>query len=269
MKMVIAKLSLICYCFISITLVFSGRSSAAIDPNTIVGIWLFDGGEGDIVSDDSGNGHDGNISGDVNWTKDGKFSSALSFPGEKDSFVNIPHDDALSLNAFTITTWINTETPPATGEGSIVTKAPASLPRNYNLRIGGDSTACIVFSVNNGWAGFCGKTPVTNKTWRHVAATHDDKTGLQIYIDGKLDNQTGFTGEPDANDAPLMFGAMKIGSGHPYTGILDDVGIFNVALIEADVKDIMTRGLGVATGILLVSPLEKLATVWGAIKAQS
>lgn len=268
MKVLVTRLKLVCYCFIGIILMLSGRSLAAIDENTIVGIWLFDGGEGDVVSDDSGNGRDGKIVGDVKWTKEGKFSSALSFPGQQNSFVDIPHDDSLSLNAFTINAWIKTETAPPTGEGSIVTKAPASLPRNYNLRLSGNSTVCIVYSVNNGWAGFCGSTPAANNTWRHLAATHDEETGLRIYIDGKLDNNADFAGKPDANDAPLMFGAMNIGSGHPYTGILDDVGIFNVALTEADINDIMKKGLGVATGLLPVSPLEKLAIVWCALKAE-
>ena len=261
------RFTIVIISFIVVALVFVGQSSA-IDSSTIVGMWLFDEGSGDVITDDSGNGRNGKIMGDVKWTEDGKFSRALSFPGQGDSFVDIPHDDSLSLNAFTITVWIKTGTAPPTGEGSIVTKAPDSLPRNYNLRLGGDSKGCIVFSVNNGWAGFCGNTPVTDKTWRHLAATHDEKTGLRIYIDGKLDNKTDFAGPPDANDGPLRFGAMKIGGGHPYTGVLDDIGIFNLALTEADINDIMAKGLGVATGLLPVSPLAKLATIWGGIKAQ-
>ena len=51
-------------------------------------------------------------------------------------------------------------------------------------------------------------------------------------------------------------------------GAIDDVGIFNVALTAGDVKDIMNKGLGRATGLLPVSPKGRLATVWGEIKAR-
>ena len=44
---------------------------------------------------------------------------------------------------------------------------------------------------------------------------------------------------------------------------IDEVGIFNVALTQADINAIMTRGLEDA---LSVSPSSKLATKWGDIK---
>ena len=51
-------------------------------------------------------------------------------------------------------------------------------------------------------------------------------------------------------------------------GIIDDVAIFNVALSEDDVKDIMDQGVGMAAGILSVSPKGRLASVWGDIKTK-
>ena len=42
-------------------------SFAEIDPATIVAGWLFDDGKGNIVSDISGNGHDGEIQGAPKW----------------------------------------------------------------------------------------------------------------------------------------------------------------------------------------------------------
>ena len=52
-----------------------------------IGVWLFDEGNGKIVKDLSGNGHHGEIIGEVAWA-DGKFETALEFDG---GHVSVPH----------------------------------------------------------------------------------------------------------------------------------------------------------------------------------
>ena len=52
---------------------------AEIDPETAVGVWLFDEGGGNTTKDTSGKDHDGSING-AKW-KDGKFGKALEFDG--------------------------------------------------------------------------------------------------------------------------------------------------------------------------------------------
>ncbi|HIE28238.1 TPA: hypothetical protein EYP66_13215 [Candidatus Poribacteria bacterium] len=56
MKVTIARLTLIC-----VSLIFINISSAKIDPGTIVGLWLFDEGAGDVARDSSKYGNDGNL----------------------------------------------------------------------------------------------------------------------------------------------------------------------------------------------------------------
>ena len=62
---------------------------------------------------------------------------------------------------------------------------------------------------------------------------------------------------------------MRLPSGAPeyFNGLIDDIGIFNVALTEDDVRNIMKNGIGKAIGIAAVSPSAKLATTWSNIKA--
>ena len=45
---------------------------AELDQHTVAA-WTFDEGEGDIVKDVSGNGHDGELLSGAEWSKDGKF----------------------------------------------------------------------------------------------------------------------------------------------------------------------------------------------------
>ena len=59
---------------------------AEINPESIVGIWLLDEGQGKSIKDSSGNGNDGKIIG-AKWTN-GKLGKGLSFDGK--SHVEIP-----------------------------------------------------------------------------------------------------------------------------------------------------------------------------------
>ena len=66
MKVLVARLSLVCVSLIIISLMLTSISDAKIDPKTIAGIWLFDEGKGDVAKDISNNGNNGKILGNPN-----------------------------------------------------------------------------------------------------------------------------------------------------------------------------------------------------------
>ena len=79
------------------------HTSANIDSKNIMGMWLFDEGKGDIATDSSDQGNDGEIHG-AKWV-DGKFGKALEFDGV-DNWVEVPHSPTVGFKAgtsFTIT----------------------------------------------------------------------------------------------------------------------------------------------------------------------
>ena len=80
-------------------LCYFGITSASADA---IGVWLFDEGDGNVVKDLSGNGHHGEIIGEVAWA-DGKFETALEFDG---GHVSVPHEDVMNLRQWTMTAWI-------------------------------------------------------------------------------------------------------------------------------------------------------------------
>ena len=79
--------------FLFIAGMLTTQSYAEIDPDTIVGMWLFDESKGDTATDSSGNGNDGELVGNPEWV-DGKFGNALEFDGTG-SHVNILNSDPL------------------------------------------------------------------------------------------------------------------------------------------------------------------------------
>ena len=239
-------------------------STYAIEPETVVGIWLLDENEGNIVADSSGNGHEGEIVGDLSWVA-GKSNSALEFPG---GYVSIPHSDNLTLTTFSITAWVKLANPGAY-QALVEKGAVAGDVRNYYLAVTPDGLLYGGFKGANGWNSCVAET-VVDEEWRYIAVTYDMESIL-TYVDGESSSEITLGQEggidPLQNDAPVTFGVTNTAGGEPAQGIIDEVGIFNGALSEADVMNIMRNGL--AQAVLAVKPSGKLATTWGSIREES
>lgn len=82
-----------------------------------------------------------------------------------------------------------------------------------------------------------------------------------------MEGELTVSSDPDVVDTPLAIGAQHDGT-WPAEGIIDEVGLFNVGLTPDEVENIMTNGLGDATGVISVSASAKLAIVWGKVKVQ-
>ncbi|MGQ9607953.1 MAG: LamG domain-containing protein [bacterium] len=244
--------------------IFSFSQGYSIESKSIIGIWLLDEGKGNIVNDSSVNGRHGEIKGDLKWVK-GKYSNALSFPGQSGNYVFIPHDDGLSVKTFSITAWVN-----LVNKGqyqALVEKGEVNGDnRNFYLAVMPEGILYGGFKGQNGWNSIIADV-IADEKWHHAAVTYDMKKIL-VYLDGKSYTKVAFGLEggidPLQNEAGVTFGATNVSGTEPVQGIIDEVGIFNQALSEEDIKSIMQNGL--ERGALSVKPIGKLATVWGNIK---
>lgn len=235
---------------------------AAIAPDSVVAALLCDEGSGNTVADASGKGHDGTIVGNVGWT-DGKFGKALEFLDEPGSRVEIPHDDSLTLAEWTITAWVKLNATSSGDWAVIVVKDPANGVQNYSLDLDGGGRVFSEVTSGGSWSD-CGSTTIVyDDTWHFAAASYDGAT-LRVYVDGVKENEQNFAAG-DANTAPVAIGG-RMDNSQPLLGVVDDVGLFSVALGEDDLRDIMELGLGHALGITAVEPNLKSTTTWGQIK---
>lgn len=256
-----SRLTLVCLSLIAISLTFAGISYAEIDPKAVVGMWLFDQGTGRTAKD-SFNGHDGEIKGDTKWVN-GKFGNALEFSGEEDSFVNIPHEDSLSLTTWTIVAWVKLGEPPE-GFHTIVYKNLPEQVRNYGMGISATGLR-VDLSKGNTRTSAQGKTSILDNQWHHVVGNYDGAF-VRAYVDGKMDGEAAFEGPPQTNSGAVNIGrhsASEKATRWPAKGIIDEVGLFNVALTEDEIKNIMTEGLKEVASIESES---KLSTTWGNLK---
>ena len=236
----------------------------AIDEGSILGMWLFDEGEGDIAKDSSANGNDGQING-AKWV-DGKIGKALSFDGAE----SVDMGNLQFAGDVTIAFWAKPSNV-AAGRQNILCKAYGG---EGCLTIEPDGTLSFYW----GDAGANAEPYVevarpvagtfVDDEWIHTVEVRDvAKREYKMYKNGAVEATDTWAecgahpcGDAVASDLPLLIGDGYAGK---FIGVVDEVAIFNVVLSEDDIENIMLDGLG---NIAAVSTSGKLATTWGGIK---
>jgi hypothetical protein len=238
----------------------------------------FDEGSGDTVSDLSGNGNDGMLVGNPEWVK-GKYGNALKFNGEENSnYVEVPDDPTLNpATEITCSAWIYFDT--FFGSGGIISKYIGSgSQRSYTIHTHHDNALALGADISSDGVYSAGVTAVSVGTeaetlkegeWQHIAMTFKAGEFVRLYINGEM------MGEEDAtvvgslfdNDVPLLVGTdFQIGGQHragqprEFTGIIDEVSIYNRVLSEDEIRSLLD---GVISS---VDYHQKLSVTWGRIK---
>jgi hypothetical protein len=187
------------------------------------------------VEDGSGNGNHGTLQGSPQWVE-GLIGRALQFNGSTD-YVEVADAPVLDItNTITIAVWVKANT---FGDWrGFVVKGLETAP--YAMQMWGDG------SLRFGWnwdlpAGAVGDGLVNSNAkmplgeWAHLAVTYDGST-LRFYINGGLDTQ-----EVDVslvfgtNDEPLILGCDFPSGDEYFDGAMDDVRIYNRALLPGEV----------------------------------
>ena len=239
--------------------VLTASSYAAIDPGTVVGMWLFEEGDGQVAADSSDNGNDAEFQVASAWGT-GKFGEAAQFNGQ--SYFAAPDSDSLDINGdqMSIVVWVNGENWP--GDSFFVRKiATQGTGTIYYIEAAG-GRPCI--GVNTEAGGDTriedSQTVLPANEWIHVALVYDGSE-LRLYVNGELDGS-----KPLSGDVVPSEGELRFGRGEPkgyLTGAIDEVAIFASALTAEDIQEIMDVGLLKTSG---VEPMSKLPTVWAAVK---
>jgi len=268
MRKVLLKSSVLYVGIIVISLAMIGNSYSEIDPATLVGAWLLDEGSGNDAMDLSESGNDGDISG-TNWV-DGKFGGALEFADVND-FVKIPDAEGFDgIPQLTLVAWHKFDSFPPQNCTTVGKEGTYRF-----VTSAGGAGHFVLATIGNAWysAGTLanGSTFKTGQ-WQHVAGTYDGKL-VRLYIDGELAGEGAQEISGDIVDSGNAFyiNMVELAAGFDniddYEGLIDEVAVFNVALSEEDIKDIMKFGLEKAiTGKTAVSAAGKLATTWAATK---
>jgi hypothetical protein len=196
------------------------------------------------VVDYSGNGHHGKFTGQVEWI-DGIDGGALAFP---DGWVEMTeYEGVLGTQNRTVTAWIKT-----TESGDIVSWG-------ISTEDGKKWIFCVNHNADNGTfealrtecAGsrIVGSTVLTDGQWHHVASVLDSIgtptiNNIKLYVDGvrEVISDSLVVDVNTASDGRTVW----LGEGHHsrmFPGLIDDVRIYNRALVQDEIKLLMRGDL--------------------------
>jgi hypothetical protein len=211
----------------------------AQNPSGLVAAYGFNEGTGTTVSDISGNGNTGTASG-TTWSATGKFGGALSFNGTS-SRVNVADSTSLRLTTgMTLEAWVN---PTATGTAwrTVVLKEQSggliySLYANTDTsRPSGHVYIASEFDTR-------GTAAVALNAWTHLATTYDGAT-LKMFVNGVQVSSKAVAGNMLTSTGALRIGGNAIW-GEYFSGLIDEVRIYNRALSAAEIQTDMTTPVG-------------------------
>ena len=255
-------------CFGSMLLVSLLIGSAyAIDMDSIIGIWKLDEGQGDVVTDSSGNGLDGLLINGPTWV-DGKVGKALSFDGEDDT-VEIPNNGM--PDQYTVCVWIYPEAEDnmagndARYGRSVVT---SSKPGKYGIWITIDLGKNVrLYSFEDASDPAVGSfvtdsDPISVNSWNHIAVTAVKGGNSEIYVNGANVASSTNAGKDGVTSEAFYLGDLRTDRKIAFKGVIDEVAIFESVLTADEIGTIMAQGLNA----LAVDPSSKLAATWAGMK---
>lgn len=243
---------------------FLTPSHAAIDSNSIRGMWLFDENSGDVAIDSSGNNNNGTIHGAKRVN--GKFGKALEFDGT-DNWVEVPHSGSVTFEkgvSFTITVHFKGTKVGGSLVGKNYEDTTQAKPWYLLWNGGADNKVSLYLRTNADQNSKVDSTSdLGDDEWHFVVGRADaQEEKVSIWIDGKMETEGPMVTDDGygTSDGVLHFGRHF----DRYTaGLIDEVGLFNIALGEDEMDTIMNHGLEEAAA---VEPINKLTITWAHLK---
>ncbi len=205
------------------------------------GYWKLDDGSGSSATDASGNGNTLSLTASPTWTT-GQIGGGIDFDGSTQyAGVADPASGVLDVPDgadVTVTGWFNRDT--ATTEDTIVAKRNSSATNTdagYIVWIDATNDK-LNFTVGDGGGTasdqytLASASTFTATGWHHFVAVWHDAKGIDLYIDGRLDNSTASSTASIGNlgNAVDFRIAAESDAGNPFDGKIDEVRTYHRAL---------------------------------------
>jgi len=219
----------------------------------IVGEWKFDSITGTIGSPladetavaDSWSTNNGKTSGGPTLKSgtDCVSGQCLSFDGG--DYVDIGSDASLQITTTgTLSVWIKTTAVGVDQGLQVINKRYANADCSPTVRVSNGTTGIVLVSAD--CSGYCssasGTTNIKDGNWHYIVGTFSNGT-INIYVDGKLDGTGSWDGRSLSNTTSKWYIGYHKAWNNYYTGLIDEVRIFNAAIPTSQVKEQYYAGL--------------------------
>jgi hypothetical protein len=214
-------------------------------PRQLVSLWRFNDSN-NLGLDSAETGNTLTPQGNAAHTADGRHGGALALDGAGSMLDSaaFPTGVPTGNSSYTVAAWIQ---PTIGGDRGIIGWGNYGGVRQVNaLRVLGANGFRHYWwgadlDANDAQVAAAGVT-LTDGQWHHVAAVYDNQAGMRrLYLNGNLL----VSGPPGANNAqPVNFAVGRTctfcGGGEFFIGSLDDVGVFDIPLTQAQIQAIMS-----------------------------
>jgi len=204
-----------------------------------VGYWQFDSAKvvGNQILDSSGNNLSGTLLGGVKSTT-GVVNQGLSFDG-RSGYIQFPDDTLTELTSdLSLAFWVNTQNNSRT-EAILSRYSAAGIEMGYILRSDPAGHVELRIGGNNSGTGYAVTLTDTGRIndgkWHYVTAVITRGQGVSFYIDGALSSKQALNVVGRAGGSSLEIGLTPVYYGTYFTGILDEVRIYNRVLSAAEI----------------------------------
>src|SRR5262249_35028826 len=142
---------------------------------------------------------------------------------------------------FSVAFWLNTNTIDNKTKKPILGQLGVETGLGYQISV---SLAGAINFTESGsldmWSWAPGKTPINDGKWHHVVAIREPPIGLSVYVDARrdiLNTESVRSGARFERNCRLYLGGNFDDGGAvkytPFSGSIDELGIYNWALTEA------------------------------------
>ena len=206
-------------------------------PSGLVGWWRFN----NDATDSSGNGNDGIVYGGESYV-DSPMGRALIFDGVN-NYVDCGNGASLRpTSALTVEAWVNYAGFFSDSAGHAIVSEAQYTSNGFMLyQACGTPYNSVRYFVRTDTGLFIGQsgTQLSTDTWYHLAMTYDG-SALTLYIGGVYDSSVSATGAVkwSGTTPNLYIGSTYTAGGAKFKGLIDDVRIWNVALLEGQLGKI-------------------------------
>jgi len=204
----------------------------------VVGLWNFNDG---TSGDSSGYDHSGTISGAV-FSSDtpSEQGQSLSLDGNDYIYAEVGDWLGVSNTSWTVSAWFKSPS----GGGPIIGITSSPPGGGWNMPF--MSLASSGFLYGWAWGGAELSTQVDFDKWIFGVVSYDSSMGIKLYVDGSLVDESSNTTYSGSNNTDYwttyIAGAKPFGVPAYFTGLIDEVNIYQQSLSETQVKQLYVEG---------------------------
>ncbi len=213
---------------VSFVLVLCIASNASAD---MLVHWTLEEGSGTTAFDISGNGYDGEFSGEPQWVEGHGGGTALQFDGI-DDFVVYSFDEVQTFATFSVALWVKADT---LGQPNYCSAFSSHFPNTAGFQVDVDGGNPGNYRINpNSGNQFAFGTATTD--WIHLALTTEG-TSMNLYYNGNWASSNTLV------DTDVVFNQFAIGVNRNrnfwFACTIDDLRVYDHVLSEAEILSAM------------------------------